>query len=74
MSAKKKPTKNVAKTKPEAEQQQALTEAELKEVNKQARPSIGKMMGVSLLMGALGGGALAGGRRGSYRCSAARGF
>nr|WP_301187509.1 DUF5129 domain-containing protein [Corynebacterium stationis] len=61
MSAKKKPTKNVAKTKPEAEQQQALTEAELKEVNKQARPSIGKMMGVSLLMGALGGGALAGG-------------
>lgn len=50
-----------AKTKPEAEQQQALTEAELKEVNKQARPSIGKMMGVSLLMGALGGGALAGG-------------
>lgn len=61
MSAKKKPTKNVAKTKPEAEQQQALTEAELKEVNKQARPSIGKMMGVSLLASAIGGGALVGG-------------
>ncbi|MDN6247062.1 MAG: hypothetical protein L0J38_11125 [Corynebacterium casei] len=61
MSAKKKPTKNVAKTKPEAEAQQALTEAELKEVNKQARPSIGKMMGVSLLASAIGGGALVGG-------------
>ncbi|MGO3674490.1 MAG: DUF5129 domain-containing protein, partial [Corynebacterium sp.] len=61
MSAKKKPTKNVAKTKPEAEPQQALTEAELKEVNKQARPSIGKMMGVSLLASAIGGGALVGG-------------
>ncbi|MDN6137829.1 MAG: hypothetical protein L0L74_06895 [Corynebacterium casei] len=73
MSAKKKTTTDVART-THTDEQQALTEAELKEVHQKARPGVGKMMGVSLLMGALGGGALAGGRRGSYRCSAARGF
>ena len=60
MSAKKKPTTDVAKT-THTDEQQALTEAELKEVHQKVRPSVGKMMGVSLLMGALGGGALAGG-------------
>ncbi|MDN6601792.1 DUF5129 domain-containing protein [Corynebacterium flavescens] len=65
MSAKKKPKKvpkkAVAKKKSEAEKPQALTEAELKEISHQARPSIGKMMGVSLILGAIGGGALVGG-------------
>lgn len=65
MSAKKKPMKSakkdVAQKAPEAEKPQVLTEAELKEINKQARPGIGKMMGVSLIMGAIGGGALVGG-------------
>lgn len=65
MSAKKKPMKSakedVAQKAPEAEKPQALTEAELKEINKQARPGIGKMMGVSLILGAIGGGALVGG-------------
>ena len=60
MSAKKKPTTDVAKT-THTDEQQALTEAELKEVHQKVRPGVGKMMGVSLLMGALGGGALAGG-------------
>ena len=60
MSAKKKPTTDVAKT-THTDEQQALTEAELKEVHQKVRPGVGKMLGVSLLMGALGGGALAGG-------------
>ena len=60
MSAKKKPTTDVAKT-THTDEQQALTEAELKEVHQKVRPGVGKMVGVSLLMGALGGGALAGG-------------
>ena len=60
MSAKKKPTTDVAET-THTDEQQALTEAELKEVHQKVRPGVGKMMGVSLLMGALGGGALAGG-------------
>ena len=60
MSAKKKPTTDVAKT-THTDEPQALTEAELKEVHQKVRPGVGKMMGVSLLMGALGGGALAGG-------------
>ena len=60
MSAKKKPTTDVART-THTDEQQALTEAELKEVHQKVRPGVGKMMGVSLLMGALGGGALAGG-------------
>ena len=60
MSAKKKPTTDVART-THTDEQQALTEAELKEVHQKVRPGVGKMVGVSLLMGALGGGALAGG-------------
>ena len=60
MSAKKKPTTDVART-THTDEQQALTEAELKEVHQKVRPGVGKMLGVSLLMGALGGGALAGG-------------
>ena len=60
MSAKKKPTTDVART-THTDEPQALTEAELKEVHQKVRPGVGKMMGVSLLMGALGGGALAGG-------------
>lgn len=60
MSAKKKPTTDVART-THTDEQQALTEAELKEVHQKVRPGVGKMMGVSLLMGALCGGALAGG-------------
>ena len=60
MSAKKKPTTDVAKT-THTDEPQALTEAELKKVHQKVRPGVGKMMGVSLLMGALGGGALAGG-------------
>ena len=60
MSAKKKPTTDVART-AHTDEQQALTESELKEVHQKVRPGVGKMMGVSLLMGALGGGALAGG-------------
>nr|WP_300908387.1 DUF5129 domain-containing protein [Corynebacterium stationis] len=60
MSAKKKPTTDVART-THTDEQQALTEAELKEVHQKVRPGVGRMVGVSLLMGALGGGALAGG-------------
>lgn len=60
MSAKKKPTTDVART-THTDEPQALTESELKEVHQKVRPGVGKMMGVSLLMGALGGGALAGG-------------
>nr|WP_233189766.1 DUF5129 domain-containing protein [Corynebacterium sp. J010B-136] len=60
MSAKKKPTTDVART-THTDEQQALTESELKEAHQKVRPGVGKMMGVSLLMGALGGGALAGG-------------
>lgn len=60
MSAKKKPTTDVART-THTDEQQALTDSELKEVHQKVRPGVGKMMGVSLLMGALGGGALAGG-------------
>src|SRR5699024_5293467 len=60
MSAKKKHTTDGART-AHTDEQQALTEAELKEVHQNVRPGVGKMVGVSLLMGALGGGALAGG-------------
>ena len=60
MSAKKKHTTDVART-AHTDEQQALTESELKEVHQKVRPGVGKMLGVSLLMGALGGGALAGG-------------
>ena len=61
MSAKKKPNKVPAPAKPEGEYQEALTEAELQEVKKQARPGIAKMLGTSFALAVIGGGALAGG-------------
>ena len=63
MSAKKKPNKVPAPAKPEGEYQEALTEAELQEVKKQARPGIAKMLGTSFALAVIGGGALAGGLR-----------
>src|SRR5690625_1273326 len=61
MSAKKKPNKVPAPAEPEGEYQEALTEAELQEVKKQARPGIAKMLGTSFALAVIGGGALAGG-------------
>ena len=61
MSAKKKPNKDVDKKTSGAEEQQALTEAELQQVKEQTRPGMGKMFGVTIALAALGGGALAGG-------------
>ena len=61
MSAKKKPNKDVDKKTSGAEEQQALTEAELQQFKEQTRPGMGKMFGVTIALAALGGGALAGG-------------
>ena len=58
-SQKKKPTKDDAQKTTPADEQQALTERELEQVNKQSKPGWGKMVGISIALAALGGGALA---------------
>ncbi|WP_313548642.1 DUF5129 domain-containing protein [Corynebacterium sp.] len=61
MSEKKAKPKKQKPATPQTEEQQALTEAELQEVKKQARPGIAKMLGTSFALAVIGGGALAGG-------------
>ena len=58
-SQKKKPTKDDAQKTTPPDEQQALTERELEQVNKQSKPGWGKMVGISIALAALGGGALA---------------
>lgn len=61
MSEKKAKPKKQNPATPQTEDRQALTEAELQEVKKQARPGIAKMLGTSFALAVIGGGALAGG-------------
>lgn len=58
-SQKKKPTKDDAQKTTPPDEQQALNERELEQVNKQSKPGWGKMVGISIALAALGGGALA---------------
>src|SRR5699024_6440124 len=58
-SQKKKPTKDDAQKTTPPDEQQALTARELEQVNKQSKPGWGKMVGISIALAALGGGALA---------------
>ena len=51
MSEKKARPKKQNPATPQTDEQQALTESEINAVKKQARPSIGKMVGISLLAG-----------------------